>query len=597
MREIGWGLAVLLSLSGLPGEAQAGEAEELAAARELFKRNIRAIQERDREAYLACYLDSDRLVRTSFEGHQLGIAGLSSSTAPSGSDEWPEELLARDLRLSWVEDGVVYGTYRYLVVEDGEATSGISERLFVRTEQGFRIAVTTAFAAPPGTPPPPIALVGATLYTGDGAERIENAVVLIRNGKIESVGSGSAPDSVPEGIDTVDLRGRFLIPGLIDTHVHYSQTGSADGRPDALDLRDRYPYEQAMADNRLHPERFHRAFLYAGVTAVFDAGGYPWTRDLAAATEHGTEAPHVVAAGPLLSTLVPPQLTLVDQSQFVLMEDEDVIRRAVRSHAAQGSAAIKLWMVLREPDHLEEFIDQARIAADEALGLELPVVVHATELEMARGAVLAGAKLLVHSVQDQPVDEDFIQAAAASGVFYCPTLIVGGGYLDLYARRITPELERQLEQVDATVRQRVLATREIERDARFTDAVLERIAGRQERQKQIMFDNLKRLHEAGVPVVMGTDAGNPMTLHGPSAHVEMEAMQEAGLTPLAVLTAATRDAARALGRGSDLGLLLPGYIADLVVLEEDPAEDIAHVRSILKVVRGGQVRDRQRLKP
>ena len=593
MRAIRSEWVVLFTLVLVVGEGWAGEAEDLGAARELFARNIRAIQDRDREAYLACYLDSERLVRSGYGGLQLGYKDLAGSTPEQGGDQWPEELLASDLRLSWVGDGVVYGTYRYQVVIAGQATSGISERLFVRQAAGFRIVITTAFEAPAGTPPAPVALVGATVYTGDGAERIEDAVLVLRNGKIESVGTGPAP----EGVEQLDVSGRYLIPGLIDTHVHYSQTGWADGRPDALDLRDQYPYEQTMAENRRHPERFHRAFLYSGVTAVFDVGGYPWTRDLMAATEQSTVAPHVVATGPLLSTMVPPQLTLADQSQFVLMEDEESLRRAVRSHAAQGSAAIKIWMVLSDPDRLEEFIDQARIVSDEASRLELPVVVHATELESARGAVEAGAHLLVHSVQDRPVDADFINSAVASGVYYCPTLIVGAGYLDLYARRITPELEQQLDQVDATVRERLLATRKLGRDARFNAAASLRIGQRQERQKQVMYDNLRRLHQAGVPIVMGTDAGNPLTLHGPSVFVELEAMQEAGLSPLEVLTAATRDAARALGREADLGLLLPGYIADLVVLEEDPAEDIAHVRSIQKVVRGGRVHERKRLKP
>jgi ABC-type branched-subunit amino acid transport system permease subunit len=92
--------------------------------------------------------------------------------------------------------------------------------------------------------------------------------------------------------------------------VHYSQTGWADGRPDARDVRAEFPYEAAMAENAAHPERFHLAFLHSGVTAVFDVGGYPWTRTLGAATETSAYAPHVAAAGALLATYHPIEPTV-----------------------------------------------------------------------------------------------------------------------------------------------------------------------------------------------------------------------------------------------------------------------------------------------
>ena len=106
-----------------------------------------------------------------------------------------------------------------------------------------------------------------------------------------------------------------------------------------------------------------------------------------------------------------------------------------------------------------------------------------------------------------------------------------------------------------------------------------------------MYANLMALHRAGVPIVMGTDAGNPLTLHGPSVFPELEAMQEAGLTPSEVLASATSKAAAVLGR-DDLGRIAPGYVADLVVVEEDPSANIANLRSLTHVVRGGTVQTR-----
>jgi imidazolonepropionase-like amidohydrolase len=108
-------------------------------------------------------------------------------------------------------------------------------------------------------------------------------------------------------------------------------------------------------------------------------------------------------------------------------------------------------------------------------------------------------------------------------------------------------------------------------------------------QEAVAAANLARVHAAGIPVAMGTDAGNPLTLHGPSVHAELEAMQAAGLTPLQVLVAATAGGARALGR-DDLGTVEPGKKADLAILAADPTKDIAAYRHLTHVVRGGILR-------
>src|SRR3989449_7947031 len=124
----------------------------------------------------------------------------------------------------------------------------------------------------------------------------------MREGRIACAGRRAACP-VPADADTVGAAGKWIIPGLIDTHVHFSQTGWVDGRPDALDLRDRYPYETVEAELHARPERLFRSYLCSGVTSVFDVGGYPWTLDLQARTARSTTAPRVLAAGPLLSTI------------------------------------------------------------------------------------------------------------------------------------------------------------------------------------------------------------------------------------------------------------------------------------------------------
>lgn len=438
----------------------------------------------------------------------------------------------------------------------------------------------------------PLALTGATVHPGDGSPPIENATVLVENGRFTAVGK-AADVAIPAGAKRVELQGQHLAPGLIDTHVHYSQTGWVDGRPDAADQRKQYPYEQAMADNRAHPDRYHRAFLHAGVTAVFDVGGYPWTLALPQATEEDPLAPHVRATGPLLATY-DPKLSLPDAAQFVFPTTADEARALVKSQQAAGAQAIKFWYVLTNERALAKWNDVLQATGDACKQAKLPLVVHATTLATAKAAVAAGASLLVHSVEDAPVDDAFVSAAKAAGTFYCPTLTVRAGYAMVYAAKLSDEVTAQLDAVHPTVKARALATATLpKRPQRVLDAMGKRLA----LQGDVMAGNVAKLAAAGVPIVLGTDAGNPLTLHGPSVFVELEAMVAASLSPRAALVAATRDAARAIGRGDDLGRIAKGCIADLVVLPGDPEQDVRAWRGLTHVLRGGVLHDRATLLP
>ena len=106
--------------------------------------------------------------------------------------------------------------------------------------------------------------------------------------------------------------------------------------------------------------------------------------------------------------------------------------------------------------------------------------------------------------------------------------------------------------------------------------------------------NLRRVHAAGIPIAMGTDAGNPLTLHGASIYREMEAMAAAGMSPMDVIVASTRNGAMAMGRDS-IGTLRPGMAADLVVLDADPLENVRNLRAVRLVARGGEVWTRREL--
>jgi imidazolonepropionase-like amidohydrolase len=128
----------------------------------------------------------------------------------------------------------------------------------------------------------------------------------------------------------------------------------------------------------------------------------------------------------------------------------------------------------------------------------------------------------------------------------------------------------------------------------------ERLAARRERiaeRERIAAENLLRVHRAGIPIAMGTDAGNPLTLHGPSVYAEMEAMQAAGLTPHEVLVTATAGGALAMGREAEIGTVEAGKVADLLILAADPTADVRNLRRLTHVVRGGELRPLAELRP
>jgi imidazolonepropionase-like amidohydrolase len=566
---------------------------DLDAARALFQANLGAIRKRDRDAYLACYLKSDTLARTGPEGPSLGFESLAKE---SGSD-WPDLFEGLDLRLVPIRPGLVYGTYRYRVRYGAREEAGLSERFFVKTDGGWKIAVTTAFPAPPGTPPAPRALVGATLIDGTGAPPVPDAVVVIRGGAVDCAGT-RARCPVPAGVEVVDLKGLFLTPGIVDAHVHFSQTGWADGRPDSIDVRDRHPYEEVEADLRARPDRFFRTDLCSGVTAVFDVGGYAWTWGLPRRAAADPLAPEVAVAGPLLSTL-DFWLNLPAERQFIYLGKEEDARHGVGYLAANGSDAVKVWFIPVAERDFEEMARLVLLAGEEARAKKIPLIVHATGLKEAKAALRAGAALLVHSVQDLPVDEEFLRLAKEKGTIYCPTLTVLDGYRRLQeaaAAGKAPEVDDPNGCVDPVTLGRVAETARLPRPT-VDPATAERRRARFETSGRVSPANLKVVRDAGIPIAMGTDAGNPLTLHGPSVYAEMEAMQAAGMTPMEVLVASTRGGALAMRRLDRFGTVEAGKIADLLIVGADPTRDVRNLRQVRYVVRGGVVRTLAELKP
>lgn len=225
---------------------------------------------------------------------------------------------------------------------------------------------------------------------------------------------------------------------------------------------------------------------------------------------------------------------------------------------------------------------------DEAHKGGVRVAVHATELQTAQLALQAGADILVHAVDDKPVDQNFITAMKQNNAIIMTTATVYEHIGQLRSRKVvlTP-IEKELG--DPAVIASWAETPEESKRIEIGDALDARV--------DLILANLKVLADAGIPVAVGTDAGNPGTLHGPSIHRELELLEAAGFSMEQILRAATIDAASVFAKEPDFGALEVGKLADLLILKADPTKNVAAWQEIEMVVLGGVRHDPAALAP
>ncbi len=429
--------------------------------------------------------------------------------------------------------------------------------------------------------PRAILIIGGTLIDGSGAPPRRNDGLLIQNGRLRSVGA-KAIDRAPSDARRIDATGKWILPGLIDGHVHFFQTGGLDARPDVVPNPEGRPYAAVVGEIRRAPQVYLRAYVCSGITAVVDPGGAMWEFELRASREEDPLAPRIAYSGPLLATYDPPALELEDDDPIWLMKDAGQTRGLVSKIAAEKPDMVKIWFVHRSGDDLAAQSALVRTAIDAIHKAGLRAAVHATSLDTARLAVDAGADILVHSVVDREVDEAFVRKVVDRKVIYIPTLIVGRSYREVRMREVVfEEFERDC------APPRTIASFDVLKD--LPESMLPRPSQPPPDQTPVQQKNLKRLIDAGAIVAAGTDAGNTRTLHGPSLHREFVLMAEAGLTPMQILVSATLNGAKLMGRERELGQIKEGMLADLLILDADPLADIHNTRQIFRVIRGGAV--------
>jgi len=447
-----------------------------------------------------------------------------------------------------------------------------------------------------------IALVNGTVIDPGTSKVIRNAVVVIEGDKIAAAGDQVTAISTKDA-RVIDCKGKFILPGYIDTHVHFFQSGDIFTRPDAVDLTSVRPYkeEHAWIERNLR-DTFAR-YLRSGITSVVDVGGPMWNFSVRKLANSAEKAPRVAVAGPLISSVSRPQLELNGDPPIVKIETPEQGRELVRKLARENPDYVKIWYIVPpaqpSPSPGQSDVERAAIfrrvvhaVIEESHRLKLRVAVHATELEAARAAVEEGADLLVHSVTDKLVDERFVALLKKKGTILTPTLVVFERYGRTFANKLelTPEEKAWGNpEVIASLDVAKLPADKVPDRLKSAMAKPEAVLAGIQKTYDIALKNLKTLQDGGVTIATGTDAGNIGTIHGPAIFREFQLMKEAGLTPMQILQCTTANAAKTFGgdTGAKIGSFKAGNFADLVILKSNPLDDIKHTSDIDGVMKNG----------
>jgi imidazolonepropionase-like amidohydrolase len=379
------------------------------------------------------------------------------------------------------------------------------------------------------------ALVGARLIDGTGAPPIDNATIVVRNGRFDAAGSAESV-RIPAGVARVDARGKSVLPGLWDMHAH---VGLAEWGP---------------------------VYLASGVTTARDMGGeFETVTALRDAWLDGKAiGPRLLLAG-LIDGPGPASFGHVTAANAV--EGRDTVARYAAAHFQQ----IKLYSLLDRPT-VEGIIKAAHAAS-------MTVTGHIPNGLTMREVVEMGMDHVAHlTVRDAPGSDALKDTTAflkAHGTVIDPTI----SWNELLGRsRDTP-----IESFQPGIEHAAPALRRLIDGANGGNVTPEQARDRLARSLQI----IKALHEAGVPIVAGTDKGVP----GVSVAREIELYVQAGISPIDAIRAATAVPARVMGLAHDSGTIAPGLRADFIVVDGNPLERIADIRKVTMVSASGRLYD------
>jgi len=404
-----------------------------------------------------------------------------------------------------------------------------------------------AAAAQPAAGPRVKAFVGARIIDGTGKPAIERGTILIQDGRIRQAGASDRV-SIPPGAERIDVSGKTVVPGLINTHGHVGETQGLRAGPEF------YTEENLL----------RQLGLYAryGVTTVFSLGG---DREQGFRLRDSQETPsldraRIYVAGTVITGKTPEEAHKLTDTVAAMKPNF----LKIRVDDNLGASA------KMQPSVYRAVIERAREK-------KLPVASHMFYLDDARSLLETGTDFLAHSIRDREVDAATIALLKKRGVCVCPTLTREVSTFVYESRPAFFDDPFFLKEADKQVLDQLLDPKRQEAMRQSTAAQRYKVA------LEMASRNLKKLADAGVRIAFGTDTGPPARFQGYFEHMELELMAKAGLTPMQILRSATGDAAQCMRVVGQIGTLEPGGWADLVVLGNNPLDDIRNMRSIESV--------------
>jgi imidazolonepropionase-like amidohydrolase len=432
----------------------------------------------------------------------------------------------------------------------------------------FLAACAMALALPRAALAESWAIEHVTLIDGTGHPPQPDMTVTVDGDRITAVTSSALARS-PKG-HAIDGRGKYLMPGLMDVHIHLH--GGVDQQADAAATR--AAATQALA-----------SFLYAGVTTVYDAGNQAEVILPLRADERAGKiaSPRIFATGNLITypgshgagmavTIQDFEKDKAKLDKHIAEQQPDVVKLTLEEEGWGARPMIPL-MPTALLEQIIRYYNQHGIRS----------TVHISSELRSEEAIFAGADSLAHPVIQGPVSDSFVKLMAAKKIPFASTLTIGENYSRLAEH---PEfLDQPLYAASfstadrATLKTRVRA----EYQARMWTSWMKLMT-------PVAQENIRKVHAAGGVVAMGTDQSS-----GPASQRELELLAAAGIKPFDVLTIATHNGALLLGKADQLGSVEPGKLADLLLLNADPTADINNVKKIAFVMKGGQIVDESKL--
>ncbi len=437
-----------------------------------------------------------------------------------------------------------------------------------------------------------IIITHVTLVDVEKKQLLPNTTVTVSGKLISSV----QPDNkanIPAGATIIDGKGKYLVPGMTDAHIHFFQSGGLYARPDAIDLRKHKPYEKEIKWTQNNMTDVLKRYIQNGITNVVDVGASLNFLSLREKFRNKTYAPAVQMTGPLLTSYEPSVFKeLHNDEPFNLVKTEEEGRKMVQEQLPYKPDFIKIWYILEDRKNPEtsarKFYPTVKAIIEEAHKNNLKVAVHATERITAQYAVEAGCDFLVHSVDDEIVSDEFIKLLKSKNTILCPTLIVYGNYRKTFGQELDFStydiLHSNPEQLGSLYDLKHLPEKSM------TDAYKSSIRTSKQsylRTDSISLVNLKKLSDAGIRIAAGTDAGNIGTMHGTSLVDELEKMKQSGMNNWQILQSATINPSYILNKEKETGSIKAGKIADMFLVDSNPVESLSNLEKISLVINKG----------